>query len=130
MQCQWVSHHYFRLTSEEIKRMVKSKSNSSGLESFIGLILMMALIFLLVKGCQFANNLLGGDNVDKVEQETKPSVVVDGQNGYLVQDTFVAIDEENFDELYSYIAANNTNAIIRRWKMAMLLLDIKVMRLL
>ncbi|MGE7021333.1 hypothetical protein [Solibacillus cecembensis] len=86
-----------------------SNSNSSGCGSFIGIIVVVTLLMLLVKGCEFANDLIGSDEV----QEKKPVRVVEGHNGYLTQNTFLAIDEESFDELISYIVADNGEALIR-----------------
>ncbi|SES17751.1 hypothetical protein [Psychrobacillus sp. OK032] len=87
-----------------------SKSNSSGCGTVIFLIIVMVMISLLAKGCQFANDLIG---TDEEEKKAKSTVVVDGQNGYLIQNAFVAIDKESFDELISYYVADNGDAIIR-----------------
>ena len=63
---------------------------------------------VLIKGCEFANDLIGSDEI----QEKKPVRVVEGQNGYLIQNTFFAIDEERFNELISYIVAGFTQSYI------------------
>lgn len=42
----------------------------------------------------------------RTARRTKIYSVVDGQNGYIIQNTFVALHVGSFDELYSYIAAD------------------------
>jgi hypothetical protein len=87
-----------------------AKSKLSGYGSIIGIFLVFVIICFLIDGYQYVNKLFGGGDV---EEKTTPNIVVDGQNGFLIQDTFVALDKESYNELFSYIKANNTSAIMR-----------------
>lgn len=78
-------------------------SNSPGCGSAILFFIVIAIGFFILESC--------GD--DPKNEAAKPLTVVDGQDGYLIQNTFLAIDEESFDELISYIVADNGDAIIR-----------------
>lgn len=69
----------------------------------------IVLCVSLVVGCQSSDS---SDYKNTIE----PSVVVDGQNGYLTKKTFISVDEETFEELMSYVGSNNTDAIMRLMK--------------
>lgn len=45
------------------------------------------------------------------EKENEPQIVVDGQNGVFVQQTFVGTTEESYDALTNYIIQDNSDAI-------------------
>ncbi|RUL47226.1 hypothetical protein [Lysinibacillus antri] len=80
-----------------------SNSNSLGCGTAILFFIVFAIGILILESCAD----------DEKNEVAKPSVVVDGQDGYLIQNTFLAIDEESFDELISYYIADNGDAIIR-----------------
>ncbi|MBO0587444.1 hypothetical protein [Sporosarcina sp. E16_8] len=86
------------------------ESIKSGFVNLLFIIFLVAMCLLLLKGCQLAVGFLGSGGE---EEKAKPTVVVDGQNGYLIQNTFIAVDKGSLKELVSYYVADNGEAILR-----------------
>ncbi|WP_313236117.1 hypothetical protein [Sporosarcina ureae] len=72
------------------------------------MIVIIGLAMVFIAGCQSSE--------EPEKTESKATVVVDGQNGYLTKKTFISVDEETFEELMSYVGSNNTDAIMRLMK--------------
>jgi hypothetical protein len=47
------------------------------------------------------------------EYEEQPHVVTEGQNGYLTDTIFIAVDEVSYKEMMGYVVENNIDALER-----------------
>jgi hypothetical protein len=80
------------------------------LKEFFGVLVMIGIIFLIL------NILFPNDNnatKSSARETSKPQSVMEGENGFLILPTFIAIDKESFDEYIAYSVADNTEAIKR-----------------
>ncbi|MDT0161612.1 hypothetical protein [Bacillus sp. AG4(2022)] len=85
-------------------------SIKSWFSTILGMLLLFVLIGIIIKGCQFVDQLIGKD---EETEEIKQMIIVNGQNGVIVQDTFFSFNKESYNELSSYIVSSNTEAISR-----------------
>lgn len=81
--------------------------DSSGCGSVLVLLGLMILIGLVGKGC----DMLESKDKESEQKNNEPQIIVDGQTGVFVQQTFVGATEEAYDILSSYIFQENSDAI-------------------
>jgi hypothetical protein len=76
-----------------------------GFINFFALI-MLGLVFSIFLGIDGGN-----EEVDKADKADKAYAVGDGGVGYIVHTSFISFEEESYNEMMSYLANDNKQAI-------------------
>lgn len=78
------------------------------IKNIFGGIILLAIVIMVLSSCFF-----NPSDKKSSTKESKPYSVMEGENGFLIQPTFLAVDEESYEEYIDYSIAGNTEAIQR-----------------